>query len=109
MKFVPPAGGGSGAGRLVRSAASPVEGVGVEDDEEDEDDGGDEAEAGGAADVPAELAVDVADLVPPRVRVALQPHPGHGPRRARRRRHDARVNHIKQNEDEDPLGTGSRT
>ena len=74
------------------STASAVQGVGVEDGEDDEQDGGDEAEGGGGADVAAELVVDVADLVPPRVLVPLQPHPRHGPRCAGRRRHDPRVN-----------------
>ena len=74
------------------STASAVQGVGVEDGEDDEQDGGDEAEGGGGADVAAELVVDVADLVPPRVLVPLQPHPRHGPRCAGRRRHDRRVN-----------------
>ena len=49
--------------------------MGVEDGEQDEDDGGDEAQEGGAANVTAEVAVEVADLVPVGVRVALEPDP----------------------------------
>ena len=74
------------------STASAVQGVGVEDGEEDEQDGGDEAEGGGGADVAAELVVDVADLVPPRVLVPFEPHPRHRASCAGRRRHDGRVN-----------------
>jgi len=73
------------------SAAAAVEGVGVEGGEEDEDDGGDEGEDDGAADVAAELAVGVADLVPPGVRVALDPDPSHAAPRAGRRSHHRRV------------------
>lgn len=49
--------------------------MGVEDGEQDEDDGGDEAQEDGAANVTAELAVHVADLVPVCVCVALEPDP----------------------------------
>jgi len=73
------------------SAAAAVEGVGVEGGEEDEYDGGDEGEDDGAADMAAELAVGVADLVPPGVRVALEPYPRHAAARAHRRGHHRRV------------------
>lgn len=49
--------------------------MGVEDGKQDEDDGGDEAQENGAADVTTELAVNVADLVPVGVRVALEADP----------------------------------
>lgn len=56
----------------------------------------------------AELVVEVADLVPPCVRVPLQPHPRHGACCAGRRRHDSRVKDIKQNEEEERLGRANR-
>jgi len=90
------------------SAAAAVEGVGVEGGEEDEYDGGDEGEDDGAADMAAELAVGVADLVPPGVRVALEPYPRHAAARAHRRGHHRRVEHIEQEEDEEGPGGGGR-
>lgn len=63
-------------GHVLPSAATTVERVGREHDERDEEDGGHKRDGCRAPYVPAELVVDVADLVPVHMRVPLQAEVG---------------------------------